>query len=99
MAKKQQFDLQTLLKHHYWIVASVAGLALPVFWFVAVGGLADAFTQGKIARDAVRQQVDGFQTTTQPNQQINEELDKREGHLKEQVYKAWQFQWIGSRRR
>jgi len=35
MAKKQQFDVQTLLKHHYWIVAGLAGMALPVFWYLA----------------------------------------------------------------
>ena len=46
MAKKQQFDVQTLLKHHYWIVAALAGILLPVFWYLAVGGLAETLRQG-----------------------------------------------------
>jgi hypothetical protein len=93
MAKKQQFDAQALAKHHFWILAGLGMMALPVCWYMAKGSLVEAFTKDKSAREGVRQKVDSFQTSDQPNANINAELEKRHGRQNDEVYKAWQLQY------
>ncbi len=93
MAKKQSFDAQMLVKHHYWILAGLGGIALPIFWYLASGSLAEVFDAGKKAREDVRKQVEGFQAAQQPNEEINKEAGTRHGRQNQEVYAAWQFQY------
>jgi len=93
MAKKQSFDVETLKKHHYWIVTGLAGLALPICWFLAVGSLSETFNKDKAARDSTRQKVETFVPATQPNTLINQELQNRHERLTAEVFRAWKWQF------
>ncbi len=79
------------LKHHYWIVAGLGGVALPICWYLATANLAEVFDTGKKARDAVRKKVEGV--PDRPAAQRRHQ--QRDGHparrLSREVYEAWKI--------
>jgi hypothetical protein len=87
---KQQFDVQTLKKHHFWIVFALLLLVAPVLWILATGSLAEMFNKGKSDREAVRNKISKFVAEEQPNASITKELQDRHDQLKQRVLKLWE---------
>jgi hypothetical protein len=90
MTAKQKFDLETLKKHHFWIVVSAAalfGVVGAVWAIIAVAN--ETETQRKKREDVVRETSTYPEGPSQPNEKFPPFAEQKHKELAQVVLEAW----------
>ena len=81
--------IDPIKKYHFWVLCGVLVLVVLVCWWMSTSGLAGHFDTEASKINNAFNSLNGIQPG-HPNQKVIDEINKRDGQLKQNVFKAWE---------